>query len=359
MYGTGSKNFTGIGKLNYSIVSDKAIRKTDIFLNASTFTMDEFKDTADRKISMAFQKLVPGIKLTFREKDPRSTVRKYIQWKTFLIREENLNIVPDTSIIAGDTTLFLNYFLPAQKRYINQLQLIYTNYRALYPFDLNLQIEQSQDFVRPAFTANYYFNYREGGLQFRFFAGKFFYLNGKTLTKEFKNDRYFLNMTGPNGYEDYTYSEYFLGRNKFDGVESQQIMIRDGGFKVRTDLLAAKVGKTDDWLTAINLSSSIPNKINPLSILPIKIPLRIFLDIGTHAEAWQKDSEEDRILYDAGIQIPILHESINIYIPILYNKVYRDYFKSTIPENRFLKTISFTIKFYNKDLQQLNRELEF
>ena len=29
---------------------------------------------------------------------------------------------------------------------------------------------------------------------------------------------------------------------------SQQIMMRDGGFKIRTDLLADKIGKTDDWL---------------------------------------------------------------------------------------------------------------
>ena len=65
-------------------------------------------------------------------------------------------------------------------------------------------------------------------------------------------------------------------------------MIRDGGFKVRTDLFADKVGKTDDWLAAINLSTTIPSAINPLSILPVKIPLKVFLDIGTYAEAWKK-----------------------------------------------------------------------
>ena len=136
-------------------------------------------------------------------------------------------------------------------------------------------------------------------------------------------------------------------------------MMRDGGFKVRTDLLASKIGKTDNWLTSINLSSSIPDKINPLSVLPFKIPLRVFFDLGTNAEAWEKDAEGDKFLYDAGIHIPVLREMINIYIPLLYNRVYDDYFKSTIPDNRFLKKISFTINFYNKDLQKLNREVEF
>lgn len=66
-------------------------------------------------------------------------------------------------------------------------------------------------------------------------------------------------------------------------------MNRDGAFKVRTDLLSDKIGKTDDWLTAINLNTSIPKKINPLELLPLKIPLRIFVDIGTYAEAWKKE----------------------------------------------------------------------
>ncbi|MFL5774159.1 MAG: M1 family metallopeptidase, partial [Flavisolibacter sp.] len=278
MYAVGSKKFAGLARMSYSIHSEKLIRKTDIFLNAANFTMDEFKDTAGNKLFMRFQKLVPGIRLTFKEKDPRSTITKSIQWKTFLIREQSLNIKPDTIINGIDTTLFLKYQLPEEGRYLNQLSFSYQNFRALYPFDVLLRVEQAKDFLRPTITANYFFNYREGGLQFRFFAGKFIYLNGRTIRKQFENDRYFLNMTGPKGYEDYTYSDYFLGRNKFEGTESQQIMMRDGAFKVRTDLLAAKIGKTDNWLTAINLSSSIPDKINPLSLLPIKIPLRVFFD---------------------------------------------------------------------------------
>ena len=359
LYAAGSKKFTGLGKLNYTVMSDGAIRKTDIFLNASRFTIDEFTDTAGKKLFMQFQKLVPGIKFTFKEKHPRSTVNKYIQWKTFLINEQTLRIIPDTVINGADTNFLLRYLLPKQNSYINQLQFVYENNRSLYPFNLNVQIEQSRDFIRPTFTANYFFNYREGGLQVRFFAGKFIYLGEKTIYKQFANDRYFLNMTGPKGYEDYTYSDYFVGRNKFEGTASQQIMIRDGAFKVRTDLLASKIGKTDNWLTAINFSSSVPQKLNPLSVLPIKIPLKIFWDIGTYAEAWNRNADTDRFLFDAGFQIPLFDEAINIYIPLLYSKVYSDYFKSTIPKNRFLKTISFSIRFYTKAIKRLNNEVEF
>jgi hypothetical protein len=358
MYGTGSKKLTGLARMNYKMTSDGG-SQTDIFLNASQFSMDEFTDTAGRKLIMKFQKLVPGIKFTFRQKDPKSTINKFIQWKTFLFNEQSLRVIPDTAIVGTDTSLFLRYLLPRANRYLNQLQFVYENYRSLYPFDVRLQIEQAKDFLRPTITANYFFNYKEGGLQVRLFAGEFIYINGKSLNKQFANDRYFLNMTGPDGYEDYTYSDYFFGRNKFEGFASQQIMIRDGGFKVRTDLLANKIGKTDNWLTAANFSASIPKKYNPLSVLPVKIPLRLFLDVGTYAEAWERDADVDRFLFDAGFQIPLFDGAVNIFMPVVYNKVYSDYFKSTLGKNRFFKTISFSINFYTKSIQEANRITEF
>jgi len=235
--------------------------------------------------------------------------------------------------------------------------LVVENFRALYPYRGELKIEQGKDFMRAAFTGNYFFNYsKKGGLDLRVFAGKFFYSGARTFRKQFDTDRYHLNMTGANGYEDYTYSDYFIGRNKFEGVESHQIMMRDGAFKMRTDLLGNKVGKTDDWLAAINLSSSVPSNINPLNLLPIKIPLKVFVDFGTHAEAWERNANEDRFLWDAGFHIPFLKETVNIYIPVLYSAVFKDYVKSYLPQkNRFFRSISFSIDVSHFNLHKINR----
>ncbi len=167
-------------------------------------------------------------------------------------------------------------------------------------------------------------------------------------------------MTGANGYEDYTYSDYFIGRNEFEGTSSQQIMERDGAFKTRTDLLAEKVGRTDNWLFAANFSTTIPNSINPLSILPVKIPLKLFFDIGTQAGAWEANSTTDRFLFDAGLQVPLLKETLNIYIPLLYSKVYKEYYQSTIArKDRFLKKISFSIDISNFSFRKIDRNLDF
>lgn len=359
LYATGSKSFSGLGKINYSILTNGAVRKTDLFLNAASFHMDEFRAN-DNNLQMRFVKLVPGVRFRFREKAPRSTVTKYLQWKTFLVSEQSLHVAVDSIFSPGDTLVQYRYSTPKQSRYLNQLQFVVQNSRALYPFDATLQVEQAQDFVRTTFAGNYFFNYAKGGgLSVRLFAGKLNYLNGKTIRKQFANDRYHLNLTGPNGFEDYTYSDYFIGRNRFDGLPSQQLMIRDGAFKVRTDLLANKVGKTDNWLAAANFVTTVPDKLNPLSVLPVRIPLRVFADVGTYAEAWDRANDADRFLFDAGLQLSLLHETVNIYVPLLYSSVYSTYFKSTISKNRFFKTISFSIDLYNKDLKKLNRELEF
>ena len=173
------------------------------------------------------------------------------------------------------------------------------------------------------------------------FAGKFFYLTSKTNLIQYKNEKYFLNLSAPKGYEDYTYSDYFVGRNQFEGWMSQQVMERDGYFKVNTELLGNKIGKTDDWLMAVNLATDIPSKFNPLSIL--NIPLKAFADFGTYAEAWGDNPPSGKFVYDAGLQVSLFSSVLNIYVPLLYSKVYSDYYKSTITEKRFLKTISFNI----------------
>lgn len=361
MYATGSKRFAGLGLAYYTFYPNNLFRKIEIGASASTFTADQFTDNEGKKIFMAFQKIVPGIKFTLKEKNPGTSVNRYIQFKSFLIGEDALRFYRDTIITGLDTMILNKYRAVRQNRTLNQLQLVIENNRILYPYRGELKIEQGKDFVRTAFTGKYFFNYsKEGGLNVRLFAGKFFYTNSKTNSLQFATDRYHLNMTGANGYEDYTYSDYFIGRNKFEGFASQQIMERDGGFKVRTDLLADKVGKTDDWLIAANFSTTIPSNINPLNLLPIKIPLKIFVDIGTYSEAWKQNAATDRFLFDAGLHIPLFKETINFYIPLIYSDVFKSYIQSTLAKkNRLLKTISFSIDISNFNFRKIDRNFDF
>ncbi len=361
LYAFGSKKINGTGYIFNSFFTKGIFRKIEPGISASRFTQNKFTDSEGNKAFLSFTKIVPGIRFTLKEKEPRATKLRFIQWKTFLIGEDELRFYRDTTGTPPNTIIYNRFRTVNENRTLNQLRIVVDNWRALYPYSAELKSEQSKDFIRTAFTGNYFFNYsKEGGLSVRLFAGKFFYRGAKTITKQFSNDRYQLNLTGANGYEDYTYSDYFFGRNKFEGLESRQIMNRDGGFKVRTDLLASKVGKTDNWLASVNFSTTIPSSINPLSMLPVKIPLKLFFDIGTFAAAWEKEAETDRFLFDAGLQIPLFKETINIYLPLIYSSVFKDYIQSTIEKKgRLFKTISFTIDISNFNLRKFDRNFSF
>jgi len=64
-----------------------------------------------------------------------------------------------------------------ENRVLNQLKLVVEDARALYPYRAELNAEQGPGFIRLAFTGNYFFNYasNKGGVNIRFFAGKFFF----------------------------------------------------------------------------------------------------------------------------------------------------------------------------------------
>ena len=357
LYATKSKRFNGLGRVSYSLYPGNNGQKFEIALAASSFTGDNYTDSVSITHPQRFSKLVPSLKYVFANKNPRSSITKFLQWKTFVMSEQGLLFTRDT-VKQLDVITF-----PTETRYVNQLQFVIENNRVLYPYKGGLQVEQGQGFARVAFTGNYYFNYAKGGgIDVRLFAGKFFYLGDKTFIKQFETDRYHLNMTGAKGNEDYTYSNYFIGRNEFDKLYSQQIMIRDGGFKVRTDYLSNKIGKSDDWLAAANFTSTIPKAINPLSLLPFKLPIKAFFDIGTYAGAWKKNAPTGRFVYDAGLQLSLFKNVLNIYVPLLYSKEYKDYYKSVISDKGLpllLKKVSFSIDLQNISLKKWVPQIPF
>ncbi len=344
VFAFGSTSLNGIGDLRYRLPSGPGGRHWEFSLTGAGFHGDAFTDSSGKMTRLRFSRLVPSVRYVFGRTLSGNPATVWLQWKTFLIGEQSVDFNRDTV----NNLDLISY--PTRSRYVNRLELVIENRRALYPFRYALQADQGSRFLRLAFTGNYFFNYAAGdGLRLRCFAGKFFHLGSKTLLERLETDFYQLNMTGPRGYEDYTYENYFVGRGAFEGYAAQQIMNRDGFFKVRTDLLSDKVGKSDNWLAALNLVTPLPRSVNPLSVLPVKIPLRLFLDVGTSAENWRSDATTGRFLFDAGLQVSLFRDVLNIYMPLLYSKVYRDYFKSTIPSPRFLRNISFSI-----DLQRLN-----
>lgn len=340
LYSTGSKQFNGIGRASYTWYPQQLFQKIEVAVSGEKFTENTYTDSAGLTTYLKFYKVVPQVRLTFNNNNPRSHIVRYIQAKAFFIHKDELLFSQDS---------LHTYTVAANNSTIAQLRYVTEQNRALYPYRWEFQIETSRDFMRVVYTGNYFFNYpNNSGLNMRWFAGKFFYLGDKTGSKRFNTDAYHLNMSTPKGYEDYTYSNYFLGRNEYEGFFSQQVMMRDGGFKVRTDLLGNKVAKTDDWLIALNFTSSF----HP------KVPIKLFADIGTYSDAWHADAQGSKLLFDAGIQLSLCKDLINVYLPLVYSKVYRDYFRS-YPNNSFFQRISFSIDIQDIRFKKISSLIPF
>lgn len=342
LYSATTKQFNGIGRLSYNSYPGSNGQNLEFSASASSFTNEEYLSDSEELKYLRFTKLVPAIKYTFGNKNVRSKINNSIEWKSYFINDHSsLDEINATS-----------------NRYINQLKFTSENNRTLYPYQIELMAEQGPQFVKLNVTGNYFFNYvKGGGLTCRLFAGKFFYTSENTFLTQFETERYHYNMTGSNGYQDYIYNDYFLGRNNTDGLGSQQIRIKDGGFKLNINnaILFDKIAVTDDWLMAINLCTTIPKQISILKNIPIKL----FADFGTYAGAWKEKSSSEKILYDAGIQLSLLGNVVNVYIPILYSNTFKNYFDLYVQENQFMKNISFSIDLQNIKIKNLFTKMYF
>jgi len=270
----------------------------------------------------------------------------WIEWRTFLIGEKNFDYVLDHA----DSL----YFPTPQSysfRYLNQLSLNFQDDRLLYPYRALFQIQQSSDFYRVQFTGNYLFNYPHyGGLSIRFFAAAFGYLGGKTPFKEFETMRFQPKLTAVRGDEDYTYSNYFIGRTETTGFPSQQIMERDGALKLRTDLFQDLQGRSDQWVASMNFNTTLPEKL-----FPIRLPIRIFFDVGSYAGAWSDHPNTSRFLFVGGLQLSVIRNLVNVYVPLFYSADFSNSLQTVPDENTFWKKISFSIDVQNFSLKKFLR----
>jgi len=340
LYGTNSHQFTGAGYLGYSWYPDGVFQKIKLGLEGAKFSDLSGSDSNGNKLFGGFYKLAPSLRFTFKNRTARSTSEKWIEWRTFLIGEKTFSGYVQKST---DSMSYPDAIGPYHFRYLNQLSFNIDDNRVLYPYKALLQLQQGDRFYRINLTANYFFNYEKGGgLDLRFFAAKFGYLGGTSSSLDLTI--YQPKLTGVSGSEDYTYSNYFVGRNDYTGFSSQQIMIRDGGLKIRVPNFPFLEGRSDNWVSALNLSSTLP-----AAIVPRWLPLKVFLDIGTYAGGWQDNPVTSRFLYTGGLQLSLFHNVVNFYAPLIYSSDFSDQLKTLPGQNTFFKKLSFSI-----DLQHIH-----
>jgi hypothetical protein len=352
LYAFGSKSLEGLGRISYSLHPDNHFSKISIGLNGGRFNTDKATDSTGKMIFENFVKLVPYIRLDFKASNPRTTISKWMDFKTYLITEKSFG---QFSVSSKDSLIHPNS-VETDFRYVNQLSFTLRDNRTLYPYGFRVEIQQSELFYRINLHGDYLLNYPDGGgLQVRFFAAKFgvWNVNNNALVT-----RYEPKLLGVDGNEDYLYENYFIGRSASyalenssipnSGLAAQQIMNRDGGLKLRVDEFDYVQGKSANWVSSLNFNTSLH-----AGLFPFPLPLRIFFDVGTYAEAWQNNPQTSKFLYTGGIQLSLFKNLLNIYAPLVYSSDFSDALRNT----SFGRKITFSIDIQNINYKKMIRKL--
>jgi hypothetical protein len=147
------------------------------------------------------------------------------------------------------------------------------------------------------------YQYRAGKfIRYRFFGGYFLASDYRELTG---TPALSLSLVD-NAATDYRYDDLYLGRNEA-GWYGQQLERRQGGF--RAPIAGGfPFGRSNDYLTAVNLDAQ----------LPIPLPLGLFLDAGMYGDRpTLLAGQSNTVNYVGGLSLTALRQRIGLYLPLV------------------------------------------
>ncbi len=272
-----------------------------------------------------FLKIAPELRFVFKKSNPRSSVNQYLSLKGYYIEEGKFSFEKS----ATDSNLYIPKKDGADKKIYGRIKYQLNNNRTFNPFSIGAEAHFGETFAKLSAEANLKIDYFYKGkaIYLRGFAGQMLHFN----TDAINNNRYSFAATY-SGWNDYLYDQTFLGRNMQSSFAAQQIYIKEGGLKIPTLMYANQVGLSNNWMAAINLEVDVP----------IGLPVKLFADFLTIADAKNVNAAGSKWLYDAGVSVKLLR-FVDVYVPLLMSQEYGDYETSVLGKNAFLKSITFKV----------------
>lgn len=329
MYAFGTKTPVGFANITQNILPRHGfVKQLTLSANFKSFAYDQFNtsylnDTYNTHFTsrdLNYYKIYLTADVELKKKNPLSKLTQHVGYTTnFILTDKIFVEFKPSSITVGKHTTTTT---------INNLFYTLENKRAINPFNVLFNAQHNDRFVKLSTEFNYSLTIsKKSSIDFRFFAGTFAYkATNFTEDYRFRMSGFSTLGSSPN---DYLYDYNFIGRNELLGVPSAQFTENDGAFKTFTYL-----GQSSKWLIALNIKSPKAGKL----------PLKLFVDIGT--SEFNESLYNDRILYDAGIDICIWKNIFDIYIPLIYSKDIKTNLQA-IGKDKFFDTIRFTLNLHN------------
>lgn len=334
MWGTRSNDFTGLGSVGYWFYpSGSLFQEIVLQADAKSFHFMDATLPDATQLFARYVKLAPSLSFLFNNRSPLSPVHRSLSLKAYGIWEQGFSYHRNPA----DSTQYLPRLDKATESNYALLRYEHQNTRTFNPFSYTIEGQTGDAFTKLSAEGKLRIDYNQPNksLYLRGFAGKYF----SHSDDAYSDYRYWLSSTF-SGANDYLYDGTFIGRNEREGLAAQQYSMQEGGQKLATPLYGFPLGRSNDWLLALNLRSDLPLG---------KLPIRAYLDLSTYADAASVSPSGNRILYSAGLELHLLQDVFLLHVPLLLCPDYRDYLNSMYPNNNFWHSISFSL-----ELQHIN-----
>lgn len=351
MYAFGSKKLVGFTDAKYSwfFPNNKNIHDLSIFLHTKKFSY--FESPLDKEL-LDYHQYTPSLKINFVHK-PSTSISSSLEYKYHYITDHVFEYRDSLKNIGH------------HNNQIHQLFYLYANPYILSPYSVHtgFQVQQYKDFsgksqmyIRADFEYKRSYRYMpKRYIDFRFFGSMFPYNSERESPSIGTRSDYAFTQGSVGlayqGYLDITNENFFFGRTRPNGIWSQQIDLKQGGFKLAPGISQANnLGNTNILLAAVNLSSDLPFKFIGKRIRP-------YLDLGYY-EPQKINANAEKILISGGLNLRIFNENINIYFPIYHSKNIKDLYRS-LDNYKYTKEITFNFSFKIPTLQKVINTISF
>ncbi len=312
LYSTRTKDWNGSAAIRHNFYTSGGIRRISLGISAKRYHYDigHFENS--------FQRIVPGIKLYFKNPDGNTSIKNQMQFRVVIIDKQfdQYEYQPSLS----------NYTIKQATQYYTVYNFNYTheNKRIITPYKFRYNLEFNKEIVKMDFRTEVSVNYLapKKYLEIGFFGGY--------MLKYPKNPKvdYSYKMSSWSGSEDYLYDYIFLGRSARNGLLGNQMVQRDGGFYIPSAL-----GRSWGFLGSINLRSSIP----------FTNFIKIYFNAGVSVNPTSLQIQDSKSpLYEGGVILSIINKDLEIYFPVLLDAKTKNYL--ALNNISYANTIRFTMR---------------
>ena len=286
--------------------------------------------------SQRYLRFDPSVTFHFRHLSP-DVKQSQLALKSFFINEEEAVFVNgDFDKLSNKSTLI--HRIVYQRLFEDDIQ------RSDIDLSLEYQAYNSDHYLKVmAISDQRYLYSSKKNLYFRFFATGFI-VNTQRMSGSFQNifTRGSIALI-QQGFNDYSYDEYFFSRQNQNGFQDDQVSLTSGGgFKTPVGS-AYSIGMSNNFAAAVNFSADIPFRI------PTWLPLRIYFDAGTYS-TYSGTKFISNMIYNGGFSFNF-NDVAALHIPLFYSNDLGNIYKET--HNDFFSRMSFTLNLHRLKFKNL------